>query len=201
MSLLIVDVRLTALHHWTRGSGFPAYDVSKTTLAPSSTVVSQGPQSMVAGDWSRAFASSSRHSAAISGGKPLPVNITDRAHRSHATCVIVIRRADRFRDVFQTINLFMFKNDALYSNDLKPKSYRFSFRSDTLWMKYNFGKLVDSYDVQGDRFYHEPGSHIHKNINSFCYVCIFFFLESGFPHFILYPLGDDLSETSNVYTI
>lgn len=39
----------TALSHWIRGSGFPAYEVSNTTRAPRNTVVSQGPQSMVAG--------------------------------------------------------------------------------------------------------------------------------------------------------
>lgn len=47
--LSINNYSFTALSHWIRGSGFPAYEVSNTTRAPRNTVVSQGPQSMVAG--------------------------------------------------------------------------------------------------------------------------------------------------------
>lgn len=41
--------KLTALSHWTRGLGLPAYESSSTNLAPRSTVVSHDPHNMVAG--------------------------------------------------------------------------------------------------------------------------------------------------------
>lgn len=110
-------LHLTALSHWIRGSGLPAYDVSNTTRAPRRTVVSHGPQSIVAASLAGPLVAAG---AAVVIGRSFPSTFTLSATGSivtSVTCCCADVGGDPMASSAHTITSTWKKKPPNYQND------------------------------------------------------------------------------------